>query len=267
MNAKFFTSKQFIILLLAFIVILGSELFKSKNPNSDAIPYINILSNVSIAILTGVLVGLYFEIFTREEVYNNMLQHFNISKEVINAGLTEYYPSFSDFNFRNYLVKSNRVDMYLTYGQTLFNTYNDTLINIAKQKGKELNIYIYHHDNIFIDALEQHWANGGTTSNTRQKILDTRNMLVLQFNDLKARKQLKAKVRLILMKRHPVFYSFYRFDDSILFCPSKISHVKAVKPFAFLFKKTNNDECVFNKCMTELESVTSDPNFFEKYEF
>ncbi|RSK51487.1 hypothetical protein [Hymenobacter rigui] len=267
MSAKFFTSKQFVILLLMLLIILASEFYKFKNPISSLIPYINIISNISVAILTGVLVGLYFEIFTRQEVYNNMLHHFNISKEVVSAGLVSYYSSFSDFDFRKYLSKSNKIDMYLTYGQTLFNTYNDTLIKLAKQKGNQINIYIYHEDNIFIEALEQHWTSGGPRGNTRQKIKDTKDMLINQFKELRRQKLLKAKVKLILLKRHPVFYSFYRFDDHILLCPSKIFHIKAVKPFAFLFKSTGDDDGVFNKCIMELESVTSDANFFEEYEF
>jgi hypothetical protein len=267
MTSKIFTARNLLIVAVTLIVTLAFELYKTKNPHSDYIAYINILSSFTVAILTSILVGIYFELFTREEVSNSMLHHFGLSKEVINAGLLRYYSSFSDFDFRGHLSKAKIVDMYLTYGQTLFNNYNDTIIEFAKTKNKQLNIFIYHEDNIFVNALEQHWNYNSLQTGTRQKIIETKTMLINQFNELNRTKKLKAKVTLVFLKRHPVFYSFYRFDDLLLLCPSKISHVKAVKPFAFLFKKTEQGDDVYNKCMVELESVTSDAIFYERITF
>ncbi|GAB2768801.1 uncharacterized protein YneF (UPF0154 family) [Hymenobacter luteus] len=267
MKSKILSSRNVLILLTTIIIILISELYKSNYPKGGWVPAINLFNNISVAVLTGLLVGLYFDLVSRKEVYDDMLNNFNISKEVIRAGLINYFPSFSDFDFRGTLAKSNQIDMYLTYGQTLFNSHNDTLMNLARQKGKNINIYLAHEDNIFIPPLEQHWGNQNSQVSIKSKIVETKNMLTGAFNDLKSKKLLKAKIRIVFVKRHPVFYSFYRFDNELLLVPSKISHIKSIKPFAFLFRKTDDNNSVYNKCMEELSSVTSDPNFFEEYVF
>ncbi|GAA4030478.1 hypothetical protein GCM10022409_13410 [Hymenobacter glaciei] len=267
MKAKVFTPINILIFLITIIILLATELFKAKNPSSDAIPYINIASNLAIAALTGLLVGIYFDLFSRKEVYENMLRNFEISKEVITSGLVSYYPSFMDFDFRKYLLGATRIDMYLTYGQTLFSTYNDAIAKIAGQKGKQINIFIYHEDNIFVDALEKHWNQAGSSTSTRNKIIETKTTLISQFNELKRKKQIKAKIRIHFIKVHPNFYSFYRFDDHLILCPSKISRDKAVRPFAFLFKRTDEDGCVYTKCMSELNNITSDPTYYEVLDY
>ena len=266
MKAKIFTLPNIIIFLIAIIILLSGELFRAKNPLSASLPYINLIANLAIAALTGLLVGIYFDLFSRKEIYENILHHFSISKEMISSGLINYYPSFMDFDFRNYLSKANKIDMFLTYGQTLFNTYNDTIVKIVGQK-KQLTIFMYHEDHIFIDALEKHWNQNGSSSSIKSKIVETKKTLIVQFDKLKKERKIKAKVKLYFIKKHPTFYSFYRFDEILALCPSKISDDKSIRPFTFLFKETDSDDCVFRKCMVELENIISNPSFYELYEY
>jgi hypothetical protein len=263
-NLKF---KPIIIILIVLIVVLGTEVLKASYPKGFGNSVINTLSNLAVAVLTGLLVGVYFDYTSRGEAYDDVLKNLNISRSLSNGGIVDYFSSFNDFDFRTHLANSTSVSMYLTYGQTLFNTYNDTLLQLASTKNKVIDIFIYHEDNIFIPALNTHWNNSGSYSNTKQKVVDTKNMLVNEFSELKRKGKLKAKVNLYFMKQHPVFYSFYKFDNHILLCPSKISHDKTVKPFAFLVSNTNRADCIYSKCITELNSVLQDSNSYDVIRF
>ncbi|WBO83648.1 hypothetical protein [Hymenobacter yonginensis] len=264
--------KYYIVIgsLILLLLISWFEYLKTVYKVGIQSTLINVGFNVLMAILTGLIIGIYFDISSRKEIFNDMLRNFNISKEVINAGIVKYYSNFSDFDLRNSVANCSDVIIYLTYGQTVFNNIRDSLTSVAGKKNATITLFMFHEDNPFIDGLGNHWgANDQSYAAARikQRVVDSQQTLFTYFSDMKARKKLKAKVKIYIMKRHPVFYSFYRMDDYILFCPSKISVDKSVKPIAIYVKDTLDKGSIYKKCMEEIKSIIDDPTSYELKQF
>src|SRR6202012_1002981 len=141
-----------------------------------------------------------------------------------------------------------------SYGRRLFGNIEDKLEKLCKNKDVRLNIFIYSRENPFIDALGLLWGKTNKeydADGIRKNIESTTTLLTLLFKKLNDQGTLKATVKVYGLKRHPVFYSFYRFDDEIIFVPSKIIEEKNFVPAAFLTKKTTNSDGIYNKCTYE----------------
>ncbi|GAB3636407.1 hypothetical protein GCM10027422_19970 [Hymenobacter arcticus] len=256
-----------VISLLALVFLF--EYLKTVYKIGIANTSINVVFNILLAILTGLIVGIYFDLSSRSEIADNMLKHFEMSKEVLGAGIMKYYQNFSDFDLRKAVSNSNDIIIYLTYGQTTFSNIRDSLDIVAKRKST-IKIFMYHEDNEFINGLGKHWGANDPNYNVmriKQRVLESQQTLTSYFGELKKKKLLKAKVQIFLMKKHPVFYSFYKLDDHILFCPSKISTDKSVKPMALYVRDNGNNGCIFRKCMDEIKGVIEESSFYELKNF
>ena len=261
MNNNLFTKLFYLRLTLVVFVILFC-LFAIDGKLTDWSVVKDFLKELVIVIGAAYLVSMYFERRLRKEIseeFNNILE---AKEEFGKAGIVKYYSNFLNVDFRSYLDRDlKQVDFYLSYGRRLFGNIEDKLEKLCKNDAVKLNIFIYSKGNPFIEALGQLWGRTNKdydADGIRNHIESTTTLLTLLFKKLKGQGTLNATVKVYGLKRHPVFYSFYRFDDEIIFVPSKLIEEKNFVPPAFLTKKTTNSDGIYNKCTYELADIQKD---------
>jgi hypothetical protein len=70
---------------------------------------------------------------------------------------------------------------------------------------------------------------------------------------------LKGKIEIYKLKYHPVFFSFYRFDNEIVFVPSKHVVEKNHPVLSFVCSKTSSGG-LFNWCNNQIKEIKSIDN-------
>ena len=215
-----------------------------------------------IVFIAGFTVSAYFEFFLRKGISEDNIKLYEMKEELGKSGIVKYYPNFKDIVLREFFRKDVKfIDIYVHFGDTMFGQISDSLYNFCKIEGNQLNIFILSPDNKFIIGLGELWGSSDKKydeAGIRNKILSAKQTVVNIFDQLIREGNLKAKVTFCFLKKHPVFYSFYRFDDTIIYVPSKIVEQRTIIPPAFLLKNTFSENDLFNKCMNENEIIKSD---------
>jgi hypothetical protein len=226
-----------------------------------------IFKEIIIVLGAAIVVSLYFEFRLRYEISFEFNKILEMKEEFGKAGLIKYFSNYKDIDIRKFFNQDVKIiDIYVNYGNTFFKDVEDKLESFCKKPDVQLSIYILSKENPFIKGLGNLWGKNNPDYNEegiKNQIDSTTALLKNLFERLKANNTLKAKVRLISLKRHPVFYSFQRFDDEIIYVPSKLIEPKSFKPLSFLCRKTMHGEGIFNKCMAELDNIKSEKDSIE----
>lgn len=248
---------QTFIILVCFVIILAAKLYL-KNIISDE--WISFFINLTTAVTAGIVVGIYFDLSVRRELTDEILSKISLKEELIKSGLVEYHSSWTSIKSKLplYFNKAKKVDIYANYASTVLNDLDEALNRFLQVKKNEINIYILHDKNPFISGLGAHWGfeNEGTDeARIRQKITSSIETLRNVCKELSSKNKLKARIGVYQLNRHPVFYSFYRFDDLLVFVPSKIVQAKSFKPMSFVAINTKYEDDLYKKCSTELDDI------------
>lgn len=254
--------KNFWSLLIIIFCCLIFLLLALDGKLNDSHLWTDVLKEFLLVISAAVIVSMYFENRLRGEISHEFETILKTKDEFARGGIAKYYASFDDVNIQSFFVKKpSKIDIYVTYGHSLFDKISPQLKEAAQRKDLELNIYMFSIENPFIDGLGQLWGKANQDYNSegiKLKIDSTLRMLDNLFGDLKSAGNLNATVSITQLKRHFVFYSFYRFDDEIIYVPSKLVEDKSYRPISFLVKRTSGLEGIFNKCLHELNIIKND---------
>lgn len=222
----------------------------------------HIIKEFIIVFIAAFAVSAYFEFFLRKGIYAENMKMFELREELGRAGILKYFANFKDLDLRSYFHGNVKfVDIYVNFGDTVFNQINDELYKFCTKDENRLNIYMLSPRNRFISGLGALWGNKDEKYNEdgiKAKIKSAQQTIISVFEQLKKENKLKAVVNVYSLVRNPVFYSFYRFDDTIIYVPSKIVDLRTMVPPAFQLFNTHNPNDLFNKCRRELEIIHSD---------
>lgn len=248
---------QAFIILVCFVIILAAKLYLNTIISEE---WISFLINLTTAITAGIVVGIYFDLSVRRELTDEILSKIRLKEELIKSGLVEYHSSWTSIKPKLpiYFNKAKKVDIYANYASTVLNDLDEALNRFLQIKKNEINIYILHDKNPFIPGLGAHWGfeNEGTDEERiRQKISSSIETLRNVCKELSGKNKLKAKIGVYQLTRHPVFYSFYRFDNLVVFVPSKIVQAKSFKPMSFVAINSEYDDDLYKRCSAELEDI------------
>lgn len=238
------------ISILAFLLIGGEELWKSG------------ATDIFLAISTSLSVGIIYELFVRKNQRDETLEIANLSKELVYSGIKEYKPEFRDFlpDFKIRLKKASTIDMYLTYGLTLFTNISSDLAEIFKKRNVDINIFILSPDNPFLASYSNLWKIIDETYNLeglKRKIAESISLLNRLATKAYEENQ-HANIKIHILNYNPINFSFYRFDDLIVFCPTKLTERKESPAMTIICKKSNQND-VYNWIINELEHIKRDP--------
>lgn len=263
---RFFERSHLKNLLLIFLIGIIA-LLALDGVFNDRENLITLIKEIVIVATAAFLVSAYFEYYLRKEISNEFIKIIEMKEEFGKSGIEKYISNFKDIELRAYFKNDiKKVDIYLNFGSTVFNLISDSISNYCKKKDVELNIYMLSPENKFIIGLGELWGKTNpiySEQGIKTKINNTISMLSTTFEELKAKNELNAKIRIYLLKRNPVFYSFYRFDDEMIYVPLKHVENKDLIPLSLIVKKTINTDGIYNKSMQELEMIKNDTSLLD----
>jgi len=259
LNVFKFKRRIFGIEFFLFIVCLVTYLFLEIGKqlwdwNEFAV---KLSSNVSIALLAGLGAGLIFEIFIREKQGEEILDLVKLKSEMLDSGIKEYYFDFRNIDLREKLRSATNIDMYFTYGHTLVKTVYPILEERMKDSNVKLNIFLLSKENPFLDAFGNLWGKYNELYNKEnliKKIDEVTTLLSSLLDKLKVANELKAKVGIFEINYHPVTYSFYRIDNEIVFCPTKLTEDYNFRPISIIVTNRNETD-IYHWCLREIEYI------------
>lgn len=220
--------------------------------------WVNAGGNILIAIASGLCIGIVFELFVRKAQRDETFTIAKLSKELEQAGIEKYEPEFKDFGneLKQLLKKSLIIDMYLTYGGTFFNQISPDLLDVFKRKNCEVNIFIFSENNPFLSSLANLWSRIGSEYNEeglKRKIQESTNLL-LRLANTAYQGDIHADIKIFKLLNNPTNFSFYRFDDQLVFCPTKLTERKEYRAPTLICRKSNQND-IFNWIMDELSYI------------
>jgi hypothetical protein len=242
----------FLVLLLIYLVLQIGSLQWGWDEF-----IINLLSNINIALLAGLGAGLVFEISIRKEQAEEILALVNLKKQMADSGIREYYSDFRSIDLQGKMRSASIIDMYFTYGRTLINSLFPILEDRMKNPNVKLNIYFCSEENPFLVGLGNLWGKYGdlyNKENLAKKIKEVRETLSGLVSKLESRRELEATVGIFGVNYHPFTYSFYRFDNEIILCPTKVTEDKNFRPISIIVSEQNKTD-IFHWCLDELEFI------------
>lgn len=252
------TYSLIIISLIGLVVILLLQLYGAKYLD---LKWIAVFTNIFTAIVASMLASIYYEIFIRQDANEELLQKLNVNKSIQESGIKKYYSNFKDIDLKPFFDTSQQALMYMNFGTTLINLYSDKIEKFLSKKGNKIEIYILSEKNEFIKGLGAHWGYNDDRYNKNgitKKIKSTKETLKQTVANLEKKGNLNGKIKIYEITRHPVFYSFFKFDSTLIFCPSKIAESKNIVPIGLIVENTGTKSCIYKKCLDELDSIHQD---------
>lgn len=246
-----------LIFSITLILLLTLNFYLKTKFNLDD-TLVNVVSSLLSAIIASFCVGVFFDYRISHKQLEDFENLYAISKQHDKSGIKNYYNSFEEFDLNSFLQGKKQIDIYANFANTVLGKIKDTMFDLLKTKGVTINVFILHKENKFIPGLGELWREYSEQYNEegiKNKIDYSIDQLVATVKELKRRKDFKASLNVYQLKKHPVFYSFYRVDDQILFVPSKIVSSKLFPPMAILANKTTDSTGIYKKCTNELENI------------
>lgn len=220
--------------------------------------WINWINNIVLASISGLSVGIIYELFLRKNMRDEILSLVNIKRNIDNSGIQDYFLEFKNYinEIKNYLQKSKTIDIYLSYGSTIFNILSADLSDAFKRKNTTINIFVLDKNNPFVDSLGNLWGKIDKTYDKEgiKNKIDSTLALLIRLADTAYEAEDHAVVNIFTLKYHPINYSFYKFDEIILFCPSKVHEEKEFRAISLICKNHNKND-LFNWVNDELEYI------------
>lgn len=247
------------------LAIFGTLLFIIPSldyTNGLHVDYGNLVSQLGLGILIGLIPSVMIGFIFFKEQFEKQLQVLGVSKEIINAGVTEYYDKWDEQILKDRLKDSKEVEIYMTYGATVIKNLSREILRRLEEKDFNVKFYIMHEDNPFVESLGSFWSKDNSdydSEGIKSRIKESVNELSTIKSNSESDNMLNGKIEVFKLKYHPIFFSFYRFDDEVVFVPTKNVERKAYQVPSFVCKKLS-DKGLYNWCVNQIEFIRDQSN-------
>ncbi|MEQ9307924.1 MAG: hypothetical protein RLN90_00610 [Balneolaceae bacterium] len=254
-NFKYKTAFWIIALFIISLILIGVN---ETNAFSDwDINWKSFSKDLGYGILIGLIPSVLIGFLAFREQFNKQLEVLGVSRQIIDSGFTQYYDEWDETILRNKLEESNEVDIYFTYGSTVINTLSRTIAEKLKDRSTIINIYLMDENNPFLVSLGSLWGKDNDKYNAeglKKRIQSTVEEIKSIKRNLEEDQDYKGVINAYKLKYHPVFFSFYRFNNEIVFLPTKNVERKTYQVPFFICKKLNS-RGVYNWCMSQINYI------------
>jgi len=250
LNYKFSTW----VIVLAVIGILLFVIPSIDWTNGLQVDFGNLTSQLGLGILIGLIPSVMIGFVFFKEQFEKQLQVLGVSKEIINAGVSEYYDTWNEQIVKDRLSEAKEVEVYMTYGTTLIKNLGREILKRLEEKDFHIKFYIMDESNPFVESLGSFWSKDNSDYNSegiKKRIGESIKELRTIKSNSEKDNRLNGKIEVFKLKYHPVFFSFYRFDDEVVFVPTKNVERKAYQVPSFVCKKLS-DKGLYNWCVNQI---------------
>lgn len=220
--------------------------------------YKSYFGDILLAIVTGTIVGIVLNYLVLEEQQEENKKLLNIGSNVIESGFSKFHPTYKVHEVEELLSSSKQVDFYVTYADRTLGILEHAIKKKLREPDFNINIYLMHEDNPFLASLANLWGKDDSNydlDGLKQKINRVVKDLARLKNSLSREKSYHNNLNVYKLKYHPVFFSFYRFDDKLIFVPAKLIEPKNINIPSFTFINTGKESDIYNWCMEQLTFI------------
>jgi hypothetical protein len=244
------------IFIIGLVLVMIPNVTLSLN-EGVTIDWENLSMQFGLGLLIGLIPSLLIGLLSFKDQFDAQLKVLKINRNIINSGITDYFESWDESVIKDKLATAKNVDFYFTYSTRLIQNVAHILRERLKEDGFSISLFIIDKENPFIESLGFLWGKENANYNAdglKTKIDNTISELKTMVNNLKKEGGLKGNIKLYTLKYHPTFISFYKFDEEIVFVPTKIVETKLDKPPFFVCEKKSSGG-IYNWCNSQLEVI------------
>lgn len=228
------------IILSLFVVYLNSKYW---NNNS-------LVENISFTVMISFSIGIVSELFLKRDMINCILEKMNLKKNIDDTGLEYIACSFNDIDFVKYIKEAREnIDIVHMYGLTWLNSNFQYINKYAIKNGCKVRAVVLDPESKMVDTLVESYRKE-ENYNTIEK---NRNQIVDKLNE--AIKIIKDSAVELYYHKGPFYNAIYRIDDRVIIVQKEMTSEKNNEMPVFVFKKTNNKNCVYKKYIEEIEKI------------
>lgn len=231
------TARDWFTVLIVSLCYLGLFIIIDKYIGDKVIKDAlnGLLATISIPIIIGVFVNRFFF----EEVMIHASNAHKVSIEILKQGLLGVTDSWSEFDFKKMIKESSSIKVMSIYSSTWINANFDELSEFSNTKGKSLTFIFLDPESSSVPALEHKFKQAGTEAvDLKRKI----NESISKAKGLKRENSRHGKLKVLVQPFMPA-YSYYEFDDQVIYIPYLQSPGRSNKLPAFMFNKSES-ECL-----------------------
>jgi hypothetical protein len=207
------------------------------------------------AVLASALVGIIYDVFFRRRQIDDTVRLTRYSVSLFNAGIEEYVLSFRQQGFGELITKSEHVDVCFVYGSTWLQTNMEHLRALFANPRATVRFFLADPSNTtYMKVLEQSWRSPADASYTAA---DIRKRITRSLSEIANEIQSAAATVECHVISAPITFSFYRFDDELLYVPMKLCRDKHYPVPALRCRRSGGD-CLYGWVMGQINELVNE---------
>ena len=235
------------LLAIIFALLYGAEFVPENHPVLR-----KVIQSLAALLLTSGLVSIILNLFVRKQLARFWLDAIGVRESIELAGLKDIELDFYAYDFRPLIRESKRIDIYVIHADKwLGNRIND-FREFLSHKDHELRVCFLDENSPCAAVLSNDFSypEGLLAS----KIENSRNAIRSIVNEIGRTDQKPAWVRIWKQNRTPK-YTYYRFDETLVFVPYNLASARSIIPVLVFQQKHGGISDFLSK---EFESVLKD---------
>lgn len=240
---------HYIIFSLLVIVGLGTTLWQvNVDQKNHPIGY-QFLSQISGTLLVGGILSLLYKVFVDGVSEKRLREMLRIHDSVDMCGLKEVLLDSKNYNFSQFLERSDEVQIVMNDGQKWVATYSVELQRRFSRKGTTT-FYVADPQGKFLGALAQ--KTGLSEDELRKKIKDMEEALKAAY----AQSTKEGTLEVYHLKNYPT-QSVFASEDTVLLTPYQTASGRRVIPL-FIYDDNRDERCYARDVKNDLKNVRAE---------
>ncbi len=227
---------KFSFYIMSFFIIIG--IFLLLWTSNDELWVNNkfwqvVLRELGAFIAISFTISLFWDMFGRKQLLDNVLDVTRLSDEIQQSGLTKIIEYFPDYNkWQDHFVKNNNLDIVFSYGSGWRSNLKITLGEFVSKKGNRIRVIMPDpNDPLTINELARRFKYDETSMISKIQEAE------VDFKDLASKAEENGAIVEIWFIPAAITYSFYRFNNLLIFAMFTHRQEKRIKVPSFVCEK------------------------------
>lgn len=192
-----------------------------------------ILRELGAFIAISFTISLFWDVFGRKQLLDNVLDVTSLSDEIQQSGLIKIIENFPDYDkWQDHFTKSNILDIVFSYGSGWRSNLKITLGEFVSKKGNRIRVIMPDpNDSLTMKELARRFTYEETS------LISKIQEAEVDFKDLASKAEKNGASVEIWFIPAAITYSFYRFNDLLIFAMFTHRQEKRIKVPSFVCEK------------------------------
>jgi hypothetical protein len=172
------------------------------------------------------------------------------------AGLLDYEVNFDDIDFKDLIAHATEIDVLTIYSRTWYTTNHHALVQALKRPGVSMRACLLSPESPGVEGLWRQFKDLKKKEALIERIKESQGLIVNAVQEARRDSVDGGRLR-VFHSMNIINYSFYRFDNLVIFIPRAISGPKnAAMPIpASVFRIGQKNEGFADWLMKDFEAL------------